>query len=185
MDSIFVKNIFASVNQKQALNVLLKVLDKKSVNFWGTEGTVKYLNSKGFSVKSVVAGFDFDGRVKSLDKKVFAAVLADRSKRRHTDELKRLKVEPVDLVVIDLYATAAKNFPETMDIGGQTLIRAAVKNYENVALAFDTKSIQNLVSELKNKGGSTTLQFRKNQADSAAKFIADRCFLEARFFTEI
>src|SRR3989344_8296988 len=150
MDNIFVRNIFAAVFDKKVLDPILEILKagqkarpfsgRKSgtrsglgldnVRFWGTEGTVEYLKQKGFKANSVVSGFDFDGRVKSLDKKVFAAILADSSKKSHLIELKRLGVEPLNAVVVDLYKPSKKGFPESMDIGGQALIRAAIKNYK-------------------------------------------------------
>lgn len=185
MDKIKVENIFAAVFDKKILDPLLEVLDRQAVKFWGTEGTVKYLKSKGFRAFSVVRGFDFDGRVKSIDKKVFAAILADRSKKQHLEELGKLAAEPFDLVVVDLYKPDAKNFPESMDIGGQALIRAACKNYQNVALAFDKKSIDDLTIELNRTVGFTSLAFRNKQAKKAAKFIADRCKLESDLFSKL
>ena len=70
-----------------------------------------------------------------------------------------------------------------MDIGGQALIRAAIKNYKNVALAFDAESIKELVEHLNANQGRTLLNFRKNQAQGAAKFIAKRTAMEAEFFS--
>src|SRR3989344_9401026 len=205
MDKIIVTNIFAAVFDKSILDPLLKDLDPDEINFWGTEGTVKYLRDKGFDAKSVVSGFDFDGRVKSLDKLTFARILADRTNRKHLNELERLShvilskseesqrsfgqpqddSEPFDLVIVDLYPLDEKNFPESMDIGGQALIRAAIKNYKNVALAFDKESIGDLVSEIRKNNGSISLQFRKSQAKKSARFISKRCNLELRLITKI
>src|SRR3990167_11285394 len=182
MDKIFVKIIFAAVSDKSILEPLLKVLDKKSVRVWGTKGTADYLKKKNFSATSVFSGFDFDGRVKSLDRETFNRILADRSKKRHLDELERSGVEPFDLVVVDLYKPDKKNFPESMDIGGQALIRAAIKNYKGVALAFDKSSLESLVSELVSSDGSTSFNFRKTQAQKAVKFIAERVKSEANLF---
>src|SRR3989344_4566191 len=234
MDNIFVRNIFAAVFDKKVLDPILEILKagqkarpfsgRKSgtrsglgldnVRFWGTEGTVEYLKQKGFKANSVVSGFDFDGRVKTLDRKVFAAILADRSKRKHLSELKKLARytsevdklgvsgltpgvesgshledtpgvgdwQPFDLVIVNLYPLDKKNFPESMDIGGQALIRAAIKNYKNVALAVDASSLASLVRELISNKGSTTLSFRKKQAQKAAEFIASRGKLEDSLF---
>jgi len=184
MDKIKVKNIFAAVFEKSMLDPLLKVIDSKSTRFWGTEGTVKYLKDKGFSAKSVVSGFDFDGRVKSLDRENFVRILADRSRKSHLAELKKLNVDPFDLIIVDLYAPQKEGFPESMDIGGQALIRAAIKNYKSVALAFDADSLAKVVNELVSNNGSITLQFRKKQAIAASKFIAQRCRLEADFLRD-
>src|SRR3989344_2754992 len=204
-------NIFAAVSNKSVLDPLLAVVDRKSVKFWGTEGTVQYLKAKGFEAQSVVSGFDFDGRLKSIDKKVFARVLADGSNKKHLDELQRMfslshsrpdresdirpedsvsrdprfredDGRPFDLVIVDLYPLDKKNFPESMDIGGQALIRAAIKNYKGVALAFDKSSLASLVVELISNKGSTTLNFRKTQAQKAARFIAERSKEESSSF---
>lgn len=182
MNKIRAKNIFAAVFKKEVLDDLLRLLDRNEVKFWGTEGTVKHLKSKGFWAKSIVKGFDFSGRVKSLDRVNFARILADRSNKKHLAELAKLGVEPLDLVVVDLYAPKKEGFPESMDIGGQALIRAAIKNYRSLALAYDEKSLGDLVKHLRENQGSTLLPFRKRQAVLASSFIASRCFLESKLF---
>src|SRR3989344_917207 len=140
MDKVIVKTVFAAVFDKKVLDDLVPIFRNNKVSVLGTEGTTKYLKSKGVSAKSVVSGFDFDGKVKTLQKEVFARILADRTNLKHLKELKKLNLVPFDLVIVDLYAPDPKNFPETMDIGGQALIRAAIKNFETVAVAFDPKS---------------------------------------------
>lgn len=180
---IKVANIFAAVSDKSILDPLLeseKARDQ-NINFWGTDGTVKYLKSKGFSAQSIVSGFDFEGRVKTLDRNVFTRILADRKRLRHQRKMRKLKLKPFDLVVVELYPPNKKNFPESMDIGGQALIRAAIKNYKNVALAFDKSSLASLVDELIRNSGTTSLSFRKKQAVAALKFIADRSKLEMNY----
>lgn len=224
-DLIKVKIIFVAVSNKLLLDPFLEVFRTmqtgqrpglslaetqrkpglklaNEVRFWGTEGTVKYSKSKGFNATSVVSGFDFDGRVKSLDRAIFARILADRNNKKHLEELKNViarseamkqsnaKIaslpvrddsnwQPFDLVIVDLYPLGKNDFPKSMDIGGQALIRAAIKNYKNVALAFDAGSLASLVNELISNNGSTTLNFRKLHAQKATKFIAERADLEA------
>ena len=185
MDKIKVKNIFAAVFVKTVIDGLLAVLDPKAVKFWGTEGTANYVKAKGFEGESVVKGFDFDGRVKSLDRANFVRILADTLNQAHVDELDKEGLEPINLVIVDLYAPDPTIFPESMDVGGQSLIRSAIKNYKSVALAFDSESISELVKELKHNEGFTTLDFRKIQAKKAAKFIATRTKLEAELFEKL
>lgn len=200
MDQIKIKNILIAVSNKSAIDELLPVLKENSVKIFATEGTAKYIREKGFEAESVVSGFDFDGRVKSLDKFVLARVLADRNKPKHLEELSKLGaeqgetltvtgshpvIEPFDVVVVELYKLDEENFPESMDIGGVTLIRAAIKNFENVALAYDGASIGELTDELKTQSGSTLLSFRKMQAKKAADFISERCKLEAELLPGI
>lgn len=185
MNEIKINNIFAAVFEKSVLDDFLSTLDPETARFWGTDGTIKYVREKGFEGESVVKGFDFSGRVKSLDRANFVRILADKSKEAHLAELKKDGLEPFDLVIVDLYAPDESIFPESMDIGGQTLIRSAIKNYKSVALAFDEVSINDLVGELKKNDGSTTEEFRKAQAKKAAKFIAERTKLEAELFNKI
>lgn len=180
MDKILVKNIFAAVFEKPRLDPVLQVLPKGKVRFWATVGTCEYLSKKGFSATSIVSGFDFDGRVKILDRKNFAAILADRSKLKHLGELKKLNMPAIDIVIVDLYAADPKIFPESMDIGGISLIRSAIKNYKNVALAFNNKSVFDLAGELSRNHCATLLKFRKQQAKLALEFVADRCVLESK-----
>lgn len=182
MDNIPVRNIFAAVFEKSSLDPILQVLSIGKVKFWGTEGTVKYLKQKGYNATSVVSGFDFGGRVKSLDRENFARVLADRSKAADLRELKKMNLEPYDLIIVDLYAPEKNKFPENMDIGGHAIIRAAIKNWQNVALAFDKMSIFDLAGDVRRNEGSTSVSFRKKQAAAAAKFIAERTALEAKLF---
>ena len=184
MDKVKIKNVFVAVFDKKILDSLVPVLKYHKVSCIGTTGTVKYLKAKGITAKSVVSGFDFDGRVKSLEKKNFAAILADPSKKTHMAALSKLGVRPLNAVIVDLYKPTKKGFPESMDIGGQALIRAAVKNFASVAVAFDKKSIDDLAWELKENRGETTLKFRKKQAKSALKFIASRCKLESGLFRQ-
>ena len=93
-----------------------------------------------------------------------------------------MTVQPFDAVIVDLYKPDKKGFPESMDIGGHALIRAACKNYKNVAVAYDAKSIDDLAWELKTNKGQASLGFRKKQALKALKFIALRSALEVRLF---
>src|SRR3989344_2385983 len=180
MDQIKVKNILIAVSNKETIDKLLPFI--KSDKIWATEGTAKYIKLKIETVNPVALGFDFDGRLKTISRELFARILADRGQATHIAELEKMGVEPIDLVVVDLYKPDSQNFPESMDIGGQALIRAAVKNYKNVALAFDAESIKELVEELKSKRGETSLAFRKAQAKKAAKFIAERTKLEEDLF---
>lgn len=179
INKIKIKNAFVAVFDKKVLADLIPVLKHFGVKCVGTAGTVKYLKSKGLTAKSVVSGFDFDARIKSLDKLTFIKILNDRAKKRHQQEMRRLGLKPIDAVIVDLYKPDKKNFPESMDIGGQALIRAAVKNYQSVVVAFDKKSIGDLAWEMKENKRETSLVFRKKQATNALKFIAQRTKLES------
>ncbi|MBI4037843.1 hypothetical protein HY382_02250, partial [Candidatus Curtissbacteria bacterium] len=195
MDQYKINNILVSVSNKPSIDVLLPILKENQVKIWATEGTAKYIREEGMEAQSIVSGFDFDGLVKSLDKLILARILADKYKPKHLSELKKLastsschpelvsgSAAPFSAVVVELYKLDQKNFPESMDVGGVTLIRAAIKNFENVALAYDRASIKDLTDHLISNQGSTLLRFRKGQAKKAIKFISERCKLEADLF---
>lgn len=185
MDRIRIYTVFIAVFDKKYLEKLIPVLLEFKIKALGTAGSVQFLKSRGINAKNVVDGFEYDGRVKSLGRSNFVAILADKNKPEHMAKLKEENVDPIDAVIVDLYKPDKNNFPETMDIGGQALIRAAIKNYENVAVAFDRESIDKLAEELKKHNGETPLSFRKNLARSAAKYIAQRTQLEADYWEEL
>jgi len=199
IDKLQVKNIFAAVFEKDSLGKLLAYFANSPISsskpglepqnghvrFWGTDRTIEYIKSKGFVGDSVIRGFEYGGRVKSLVRANFVRLLADKNDPEHLAELKKEGLEPIDLLIVDLYAPDESIFPESMDIGGQSLIRSAIKNFNSVALAFDTESIDDLISELKENGGSTRLEFRKAQAKKASRFIAQRCVREADLFDKM
>ncbi len=184
MDKIKLTKAFVAVFDKTVLDVLLPLLAKHNVKVVGTRGTVDYLKSKGVDAENVVEGYDYDGRVKTLGRANFVAILADKNKTDHVQHLKEEGIDPIDAVIVDLYKPDPKNFPETMDIGGQALIRAACKNYINVAVAFDRASINKLAEQLAKHNGEIPLSFRKNAAKTALKHIAQRTKLEADYFSE-
>lgn len=182
MDRIKIRTIFVAVFNKAYLTNLVPILLTFKIKALGTAGTVAYLNSHGVAAENVVDGFDYDGRVKSLGRANFVAILADKNKPEHMACLKEEGIDPIDAVIVDLYKPDPKDFPETMDIGGQALIRAAIKNYQNVAVAFDKESIDKLSEQLVKHNGETPISFRKNAAKAAAKYIAKRAKLEADYW---
>lgn len=184
MDRIRIYTVFIAVFDKAYLAKLMPVLKEFKIKALGTAGTVSFLKSQGIEAENVVDGFEYDGRVKSLGRSNFVAILADKNKPEHMAELEKENVDPIDAVIVDLYKPDPDNFPETMDIGGQALIRAAIKNYENVAVAFDHDTINKLAEELKKHNGETPLSYRKNAAKAAAKYIAERTKLEADYWNK-
>jgi phosphoribosylaminoimidazolecarboxamide formyltransferase/IMP cyclohydrolase len=185
MDRIRIHTVFIAVFDKQVLEKLVPVLLEYKIKALGTAGTVAYLQSRGVQAENVVEGYEYDGRVKSLSRKNFVAILADKNKSDHVLHLKEEGIDPIDAVIVDLYKPDPKNFPETMDIGGQALIRAAIKNYANVAVAFDRASINKLAEQLVKHNGETPLSYRKNAAKAAAEYIAQRAKLEADYFADL
>jgi len=115
-----------------------------------TGGTAKLLAEKGLPVTEVGTHTGFpeimDGRVKTLHPKIHGGLLCRRDKPEHLAQAKQNGIEPIDLVVVNLYpfeATVAKEHVEfeeaieNIDIGGPSMLRSAAKNHESVTVVCD------------------------------------------------
>jgi phosphoribosylaminoimidazolecarboxamide formyltransferase/IMP cyclohydrolase len=155
-----------SVSDKQGLGEFAKVLAELGVEILSTGGTAKSLREQGITVIDVseYTGFPemMEGRVKTLHPKVHGGILADRSKEDHLSQMKTQGINPIDMVVVNLYpfeATVAKkdctlaDAIENIDIGGPTLIRASAKNNKHVTVVVDPADYPRLAEELKGNGG--------------------------------
>jgi len=161
-----VTRALVSVHDKAGVVELAKGLISLGVEILSTGGTAKLLREAGIAVREVsaVTGFPemLDGRVKSLHPKIFAAILARRDQAGHMAQLKAQGIEPIDLVVVNLYPFAqtvsragveTAEAVEQIDIGGPSLIRAAAKNWEAVAVLTDPGQYAPMLDELKRTGG--------------------------------
>jgi phosphoribosylaminoimidazolecarboxamide formyltransferase/IMP cyclohydrolase len=139
-----------SVSDKSGVIELAAALRDLTIEILSTGGTARALRQAGVAVVDVadITGFPemLDGRVKTLHPKIHAGILASRSEPEHLSQLQEHAIAPIDLVVITLYpfeATVARtnvSFEEAVeqiDIGGPSLIRAAAKNFEDVAVLVD------------------------------------------------
>jgi len=130
-----------------------------------TGGTYKLLKDNGVAVTEVsdVTGFPemLDGRVKTLHPKIHAGILARRDKPEHMQALNDKGIEPIDMVVVNLYpfkqtvlreGATLDEIVENIDIGGPSMIRAAAKNYKSVAVLVDPTQYQPVLDELKASG---------------------------------
>jgi phosphoribosylaminoimidazolecarboxamide formyltransferase/IMP cyclohydrolase len=158
-----------SVSDKQGLGEFAKVLADLGVEILSTGGTAKSLREQGVAVVDVseYTGFPemMEGRVKTLHPKIHGGILGDRSKKDHVSQMKAQGIEPIDMVVVNLYpfeATVAKegctleDAIENIDIGGPTLVRAAAKNYRHVTVVVDPADYSRLAQELKAGNGAVS-----------------------------
>jgi len=109
-----------------------------------------------------------DGRVKTLHPIVHAGILARRDLPEHMLVLEKMKIKPIDMVVVNLYPfkeTVMKGAPlgeiiENIDIGGPSMIRAAAKNYHSVATVTNPAKYTSILGEMRTKGelGESTLK---------------------------
>ncbi len=151
-----------SVYDKTGIAEFAKFLEERGVSILSTGSTYNYLKTQGINAISVedYTGFEeiLDGRVKTLQYKIHAGILADLSKQKHKDELLKYNIEPIDIVVVNLYpfeqvAGRSNNedeLIENIDIGGPTMIRAASKNYKRVLVVVDPKDYLEVMKNFDN-----------------------------------
>ncbi|WP_040197030.1 bifunctional phosphoribosylaminoimidazolecarboxamide formyltransferase/IMP cyclohydrolase [Candidatus Soleaferrea massiliensis] len=150
-----------SVSDKTGVVEFAKKLEQLGFEIVSTGGTSKVLSENGVQVTNVsdITGFPecLDGRVKTLHPMVHAGILAMRSNPDHMKQLEELKVTPIDVVAINLYpfkATILKpdveleDAIENIDIGGPTMIRAAAKNWQDVAVIVDPADYDTVIAQL-------------------------------------
>lgn len=125
------KRILISVTNKTGLE-LFKKFPTDEWSILSTGGTAKCLEEHNipYTLIEEVTGFPemLDGRVKTLHPKIFAGILAQRSKPEHMEKIREFGIDTIDLVVVNLYDFQKKKCIENVDIGGPSLIRAAAKN---------------------------------------------------------
>ena len=174
-----IKSALISVSNKDKLNDILKELKKYNIKLISSGGTYKKIKSLGYKCVEVsdFTGFPeiLDGRVKTLHPKIHSGILYKRQKKSHKKIIKKLNFESIDLVITNFYPFEKiikqtknhKKIIENIDIGGPTLVRAAAKNYEYVAVITKIEHYQKLVDELNFFNGRTSLKFREKMSQEA------------------
>lgn len=179
--NIRIRQALISVYHKEGLAPIVAVLSQLGVRILSTGGSLSYIRELGVDASSVedLTGYPsiLGGRVKTLHPKVFGGILARREVPSDQKELEQWDIEPIDMVIVDLYPfedTVASMAPqaeiiEKIDIGGISLIRAAAKNYKDVLIVPCRTLYPEVLSLLQEQGGHTTLSDRKYFAAQAFK----------------
>jgi len=173
------RTVLVSVSDKTGLEKFLKRLERfDSLRLIATRSTAKYLEDCGFACKKVEELTNFpeilSGRVKTLHPRVLAGILA-RSSVEDRNCLSELDILEIDLVVVNLYPFEKKlserldeaEMVEHIDVGGVTLMRAAAKNFERVAVVCDPSQYDVIIESMDANGGQLTLPLRKQLAYEA------------------
>ena len=160
-----IKRAILSVSDKTGIVDLARRLSAKGVTLLSTGGTQKAIAEAGIPVTGVsdITGFPecLDGRVKTLHPMIHAGLLAIRENEEHMAQIKELGVEPIDMVIINLYpfrATIEKpnvtfeDAVENIDIGGPTMLRAAAKNAQDVVVIIDPADYDRVMDEFEATG---------------------------------
>lgn len=172
-----IQRALLSVSDKSGLVDFAAGLAELGVELLSTGGTAKALKAAGLRVKDVseFTGFPemLDGRVKTLHPKVHAGLLYLRGQVEHEETMKQHGLLPIDLVAVNLYpfeSTVAKpnvsfdEAVENIDIGGPTMLRSAAKNHAFVTVVTDPTDYTRVLAELKDNGGNTTPELRRELA---------------------
>ena len=175
-----IKRALLSVTDKTGLAEFAQALAGFGVELVSTGGTAKALREAGLTVKDIseLTGFPemLDGRVKTLHPKVHAGLLYIRGNAQHEAAVAAHGIEPIDMVVVNLYAfekTAAQpgvslgHLIENIDIGGPSMVRSAAKNFEDVAIVTRVSDYPGLIDELKTNRGQLSRETRWRLAKQA------------------
>jgi len=177
-----IKTALISVSNKENIVDFARQLSKLGVRIISTGNTAKLLKKNKINVTLVSEITEFpemlDGRLKSIHPNIFAGILADRKNKKHINELKKLKINPIDLIVINFYPfeEAVKNnsklnkIIENIDVGGPALVRAAAKNYQNVLVIVDKNDYNDVIEKIRNKKISD--DFKAKLASKAFSYTA-------------
>lgn len=165
-----IRSALVSVFDKTGLEPLCRALQERHIAIYSTGGTASFIEKLGIPVIALESVTEFpemmDGRVKTLHPKVFGGILARREETEDREAAKRHGIPLFDLVCVNLYpfwehrGKTLKEQTKFIDIGGPSMIRAASKNFESVAVLSHPQDYDDFLKEFREHQGSTTKEFR-------------------------
>ena len=162
------KRALISVSDKTGIVRFAERLLANGYEIISTGGTYELLKAPGVLSISEVTGFPevLDGRVKTLHPGIHGGILAVRDNKEHMNTIKELGINPIDLVVVNLYpfrdvllkpGATEDELIENIDIGGPAMLRSAAKNHKHVAVVVDPLDYEGILTEVKSGGiGAST-----------------------------
>ena len=175
-----IQRAILSVTDKTGITEFAKRLAALNVELVSTGGTAKALREAGLKVRDIsdLTGFPemLDGRVKTLHPRVHGGILHMRSKPEHRAAVTEHDIQPIDMVVVNLYAfekAAAKpgakfeELIENIDIGGPSMVRSAAKNFQDVAIVTSPADYGDIAAEMEKSHGDLSLATRWRLAQKA------------------
>ena len=166
------KQALISVSDKSNLLEFAKFLVEQDYKILSTGGTYKHLQDNGIEVTEVkdVTGFPeiLDGRVKSLHPAIHGGIMARRSDENHMNTIAEHGINPIDIVIVNLYPFFEKmntglseaEMIEFIDIGGPSMLRSSAKNFYDVTVVTDVNDYEIVMNEIR-ENGSTSIETRK------------------------
>src|SRR6516165_8787512 len=180
-----IARVLISVTDKTGITEFASALSAMGAELISTGGTARMIREAGIPVADVsdVTGFPemLDGRVKTMHPKIAGGILAMRGNPEHMAAITAHGIAPIDMVVVNLYRfeeVAAKagahleELIENIDIGGPTMLRAAAKNYQDVAVVVSSADYPALVEEMR-RAGNLSRETKWRLAKKAFRTTAD------------
>jgi len=180
-----IERALLSLTDKTGAVEFARGLRELDIDLISTGGTSKLLKDAGIPVFDVSEVTHFpemlDGRVKTIHPNIAGGILAMRSKPEHMEALEQHAIPTIDLVIVNLYAfekiaankdATVPELIENIDIGGPTMIRAAAKNWQDVAVVTNPGDYTELLAELKASGGTLSRKTHWNLAVKAFHMTA-------------
>ena len=192
-----IKRALISVSDKKNLKELLRTLTKYKIELISSGGTYKEIKRLGFNCLEVseYTGSPeiLGGRVKTLHPKIHAGILSKRSSKSHGRDLKNNNFGEIDLVIVNFYpfektleqTNNRAKIVENIDVGGPTMVRAAAKNYNYVTVITSSNQYEELISEIIENKGSTSLDFREKMSLEAFSETAYYDAVISNYFNKI
>ncbi|MBN3039620.1 MAG: bifunctional phosphoribosylaminoimidazolecarboxamide formyltransferase/IMP cyclohydrolase [Candidatus Omnitrophica bacterium] len=174
-----IRRALISVWEKKGALDFAKRLSALNIEIISTGKTASLLRKGGITVKEVSTITTFpeilSGRVKTLHPKVFGGILANKKHPLHIEEIQNLGIQPIDMIVVNLYPFIEKTkeklswdeIIEYIDIGGPSMVRAAAKNFKNVACVSSVSQYKSVITELENNKGFISYDTLKLLAQGA------------------
>ncbi len=175
-EHVQIKTALISVSDKTNLDTLVHFLNENKVELVSTGGTKMYIESLGLPVTAVegITGNPeaFGGRMKSISFQISSGLLFRRYNETDLSEAKKLNIQPIDLVICNLYPfekhvelkSDEDLLIENIDIGGPLMLRCAAKNYESVVVLSDSSDYDQFVNFTQKNKLSTDFNYRRRQA---------------------
>ena len=174
-----IKRALISVSNKNNLNQILKILKKFKIEIISSGGTfreIKRLRHICTEISKYTGSPEIlDGRLKTLHPKIYAGILNIRKNKSHKKDLIKNNFKDIDLVIVNFYpfeetiknSKNHKRIIENIDIGGPAMARAAAKNYNDVAVVTSIDQYEELIKEMNENDGATSLKFREKLSQNA------------------
>ena len=178
-DAPAIRRALISVSDKSGLMDFARFLQDCGVEILSTGGTAQAMRDADISVIEIGdhTGFPeiLDGRVKTLHPKVHGGILGKRSEPAHLATMEKHDIDPIDLIVVNLYpfeaaVSAGADYDtcvENIDIGGPAMIRSAAKNHDGVTIVTDAEDYDAVIEDMKVNDGATSPALRRRLAGTA------------------